>query len=140
MKGRRILNIYILTICTIFSLPCSLFAKILAGPYLQNPDKNGIKIRWISDDGKPGTIFYGVNLENKITNSDGEWLKRFNCFLHEVSLTNLQPATQYYYRIESGDFKTDQFSFKTAPQRFWKRLMKFVWLLLNLSRQQNLLN
>lgn len=116
MQRRKILNPYLLVIFTILFQPHSLFAKIIAGPYLQSPNRSGIIIKWISDDGKPGTIYYGLNLEKKIVVKNVQKIESLYCYVHEARITKLKPATKYFYKLESGDYKSSTFSFKTKPK------------------------
>lgn len=90
-------------------------AKILAGPYLQNPTSTSITIRWISDDGGASLVQYGADLKLVAKGANGDFYKKLGSYLHEVTLSGLQPNTRYPYRIHSNGALSSQYSFKTAP-------------------------
>lgn len=96
-------------------------------PYLQMMSSNAVTLRWQSEKEFVGAVRYGLSHEQlsnieKETNSDEE---------HEVRLTNLKPATKYFYSVGDGvksAFSGKTFWFKTAPlakansnepSRFW---------------------
>ncbi|MCW8901437.1 MAG: metallophosphoesterase family protein [Gammaproteobacteria bacterium] len=84
------------------------------GPYLQMPSATSMTIRWQSEKDFVGVVKYGasVNSLNQLQREEGENEE------HEVRLTNLKPATKYYYSIGDGkdiNIKGNDFWFKTAP-------------------------
>ncbi len=90
-------------------------AKILAGPYLQNPTVTSITIRWISDDGAASVVEYGESLKLTATGQNGVFYKKLGSYLHEATIDGLQPNTLYAYRVKSSNTISEQYSFKTAP-------------------------
>jgi predicted phosphodiesterase len=90
-------------------------AKIIAGPYLQNPRSTTITIRWISDDGGKSIVHYGADLKLVAAGPNGIHYVKLGSYLHEVAITGLQPNTRYVYRANSNNTLSDQYSFKTAP-------------------------
>lgn len=93
----------------------SAHAKILAGPYLQNPTPTAITIRWISDDGGASMVNYGADFKLKATGANGSFYKKLGSYLHEVTITGLQPNTRYAYRLSSNGTHSEPYDFKTAP-------------------------
>jgi predicted phosphodiesterase len=90
-------------------------AKILAGPYLQNPTMTSITIRWISDGGGASAVQYGSDLKLTVAGPNGVFYKTLGSYLHEVTINGLQPNTRYAYRVTSNGAGSEQYSFKTAP-------------------------
>jgi predicted phosphodiesterase len=89
-------------------------AKILAGPYLQNPTTTAITIRWISDDGGTSVVQYGADLKLAANGANGVFYKKLGSYLHEVTISGLQPNTRYLYCINSNGALSKQYSLKTA--------------------------
>ena len=95
------------------------------GPYLQMPAPDAITIRWQSEDESLGVVRYGVLPEqlNQVI-QESEAVEE-----HELRLTDLKPATKYYYSIGTKssviyqgrdfNFKTAPVTGKTTPVRFW---------------------
>jgi len=93
-------------------------------PYLQMMSSDAVTLRWQTEKASVGVVRYGEQaqqLELSIKESKaGEE--------HEVRLTQLKPATKYFYSVGSEaeeEFKGKEFWFKTAPikndvpVRFW---------------------
>jgi len=74
-------------------------ARITRGPYLQLGTTNSIVVRWRTDIQTTSTVFYGSspNRLNKNVRSRGLLTE------HAVQLTNLAPATKYYYAFGAAD-------------------------------------
>lgn len=102
-----------LVLLLLISVPAQ--AKILAGPYLQNPTVTSITIRWISDDGHASFVQYGSDLKLTATGPSGIFYKNLGSYLHEVTINGLQPNTRYAYRVKSNGTISEQYHFKTAP-------------------------
>ena len=93
-------------------------------PYLQMMTTDGVTVRWQSEQELVGVVRYGEHAKQldfmaKENTADEE---------HEVRLTQLKPATKYFYSTgneDSESFKGHNFWFKTAPikkespVRFW---------------------
>jgi len=97
-------------------------------PYLQMMSSDAVTLRWQSEKAFSGVVRYGLKVDhlNKIQREIivGEE--------HEIRLTDLQPATKYFYSVGDGgqeNFKGKDFWFKTSPKikadknnnlvRFW---------------------
>jgi hypothetical protein len=72
--------------------------QLLRGPYLQLSTPEAVTIRWRTDIVSSSRVIYGTNLADlNLTN-----LVAGPVTNHEVRLTNLAPATRYYYAISSA--------------------------------------
>lgn len=96
------------------------------GPYLQTATANSIIIKWRTDIATDSKIRYGTTLGNLNQLATDPYLKTD----HEVHITGLNPATIYYYTIETNSsilmdeaadmyFKTSPATGTIAPYRFW---------------------
>lgn len=67
-----------------------------AGPYLHYATQNSMNILWETNYPTTATIEYGTTLpmDKSITIPEAK-------YIHEITLTNLEPATTYYYRVNS---------------------------------------
>ena len=96
-------------------------------PYLQMMASNAVTIRWQSPEKFVGHVRYGTQ-HDQLKSIKAEQKESEE---HEVRLTGLKPATQYFYSVgnqSSAHFKGKNFWFKTAPAaktkdhpqvRFW---------------------
>jgi predicted phosphodiesterase len=95
-------------------------------PYLQMLGSNQATIQWQTNNEEQGVVRYGANLrnlQNTVVETEVD-------SIHKVLLSNLKPATRYYYSVGTKDkiFKggTKEDWFVTAPAagiaapvRFW---------------------
>jgi len=88
--------------------------QIMAGPYLQNVSITGITIMWETNLASDSEVVYGRNtpLVNNVKLDEKK-------NIHEVTLSNLEVETTYFYYIKSdagvsGSVKSDRFTFQTA--------------------------
>ncbi|AQG79886.1 purple acid phosphatase family protein [Spirosoma montaniterrae] len=72
---------------------------LVRGPYLQKATPTSITIRWRTEPASVGVVRFGT-AANQLTQSVGESSPTVD---HEVTLTGLTPATQYFYAIETPD-------------------------------------
>jgi len=100
--------------------------SVIRGPYLQSPTENSIVIKWRTDTESDSKVNYGTSLSNlnltaSVNSVDTE---------HTVKLTDLQPATTYYYQVgntttllttasASYRFKTNPIPGVAVPTRVW---------------------
>ena len=89
--------------------------------YSMTPSVNSVRIVWQTmESASPASVVqYGLtaDLGTSLTGPDG-WLIPGEGYMHEVTVTGLQPSTQYYYRVGDGvNFSADINMTKTAPQR-----------------------
>jgi hypothetical protein len=83
---------------------------ILVLPYLQLPTPTSMTVLWETNRKLPGVVDYGTTPDlgcRTEAKQDG--------VLHEATLTGLQPATCYFYRVRSGPLTSAVYSFRTAP-------------------------
>ena len=96
-------------------------------PYLQMMSAHSVTLRWQSKESNIGVVRYGEQAKalNKTIKENSSVEE------HEIRLTELKPATKYFYSVGSETeekFKGQSFWFKTAPEiqanknkpvRFW---------------------
>lgn len=83
-------------------------------PYLQMMSSDSVTLRWQSEREFAGVVNYGLN-PDQLNNIKKELVIGEE---HEIRLSDLQPATKYFYSAGDGDntkFKGKEFWFKTAP-------------------------
>src|SRR6266567_2927704 len=73
-------------------------AKITRGPMIQYADDQFAVVTWSTDTASQTRVLYGTDANN--LNQVAE--NSYSGTSHRVDLTNLQPATTYYFRIDSG--------------------------------------
>lgn len=99
-------------------------------PMLQTVRGSEMSLQWETDSDPNGTaheIDWGLasTAENTSPSSATLALDATH-FVHRVTLTGLQPETQYVYRVRSGAASSAQFSFRTAPAA--DTSYKMAWL------------
>src|SRR3954469_8372310 len=74
-------------------------ATIIRGPYLQLGTTNSMVVRWRTDLPAGNSVSYGTALDrmNKSARAHGTFTE------HAVQVTNLSPATKYYYSLGAVD-------------------------------------
>lgn len=93
-------------------------------PYSMSPTTTSVKVIWQMAEEAEATeavVFYGTspdNLDRQIT-TDAGWNVEGEGYLHVVTLTDLQPATRYYFTVgASATRRCDKISStKTAPEQ-----------------------
>jgi hypothetical protein len=83
---------------------------IQVGPYLQLPTPTGMTVMWETGVKLPSRVEYGPTQDLGLV-ADGRGEGR----LHEVPLTGLTPASDYFYRVRSGSLVSEIYHFRTAP-------------------------
>ena len=99
--------------------------SVVRGPYLQVVTPTSVIVRWRTDQATDSRVTFGTQantLSQQVTNPP-------STIEHVVSLTGLQPATNYYYAVGStaailsGDtaqhVRTAPLPGSTGPIRFW---------------------
>jgi len=94
------------------SLVAELVANFTRGPFLQNMTTNSVQIAWQTAAPTTGSVVFGKDPENLFSAPDE--LSDTN---HVVTLTNLEPAQTYTYRVYAQDESqvavTDFYNFRT---------------------------
>jgi hypothetical protein len=74
-------------------------ARIIRGPYLQLGTTNSMVVRWRTDLPSGNTVSYGSapNRLNRSARANGSFTE------HAVQITNLAPASKYYYAVGAID-------------------------------------
>ena len=107
-------SISLILICILFSLN-GFTQTVIRGPYLQSPTENTIVIKWRTDAPTNSRVQYGTSLSNLdlVATNNGSNSN------HTITLTNLTPATTYYYSVGNSISQlttpSDSFRFKTNP-------------------------
>ncbi len=103
-------------IISAFSFGSIVFAQsVIRGPYLQSPTESTIVIKWRTDAPTNSKVQYGTSLSNLdlVASSNGSNTN------HTITLTNLTPATTYFYTVGNSTSQlttpSDSFRFKTNP-------------------------
>jgi 3',5'-cyclic AMP phosphodiesterase CpdA len=84
--------------------------KILAGPYLQTAFNNSVTIHWIINKNANSWVEYGIDankLDQKAYGKSAYGL-RPDGRISKVTLHNLKPGQQYFYKIVSNEIKDFQ--------------------------------
>lgn len=83
-------------------------------PYLQMMSSNAVTLRWQSDNKYSAVVRYGLKPGELNQTKYGATAEE-----HEVRLTDLKPATKYFYSVGSKIkefYKGEEFWFKTSPE------------------------
>ncbi len=86
-------------------------------PYIQMLTTDSVIVRWMTEDNQPGIVRYGENREHMLA-IEAEQSPAKN---HIIKLTNLKPATLYYYQVgDAGSAPTSDLGenwFYTHPDK-----------------------
>jgi len=85
--------------------------EITRGPYLQNITCDKAVIMWNTSLSSNSIVEYGLSKEAKWSVASSDPVTK-----HEIKLENLNPETDYYYRVKSDLLISDWFSLKTAAK------------------------
>lgn len=114
LKNISLLSTLLLSLC---STP--IYAqqnRFLVRPYLQDAEPTSIKIMWETSLDGQSMVEWGTTekLGHKTTGIS-EKVTYGTSRLHQVQITGLTRLTNYYYRVKTGNLKSDIFQFKTPP-------------------------
>lgn len=95
-------------------------SSLLWGPYITGTSSTTATINWKMEGSNEGTVEYST--ENDYQMSGGYEFIIYDTAkqLHQVSLSQLKPATPYHYRIVTGDRKTADGTFRTLGGESFK--------------------
>jgi hypothetical protein len=85
-------------------------------PYLQSPTESSVWVTWKTSITSDTQVLYGTDqnaLTSAVTGTTNPLSSTY--YYHSAQLTNLQPNTLYYYRIQSDGQQSQVFRFKTQP-------------------------
>jgi acid phosphatase type 7 len=91
---------------------------LVVGPYLQHGTQTAMTAMWQTTRSASSTVHYGETADCRQSLSTSE-----PAFIHEVTLENLEPETQYFYRVESTveeskeKISSDVWTFTTAVKK-----------------------
>jgi len=97
-------------------------------PFLQTPAANSIYISWHDPQNYFTKVEYGTTIrlgEQTIGSSE---LIYADYYWHTVKLNNLNPNTEYFYRVISPGGSSKIYSFKTQPADDYKGKLRFLLL------------
>ena len=90
-------------------------------PYLSSVTPNSIFITWKTSNQTQSLVEYGNAsglLTNQVNGNCAIWSDNGypnNYYYHTVKLTGLLPNTKYFYKVTSGSFTSQEYSFRTLP-------------------------
>ena len=90
--------------------------EISVQPWLQNADPHQMTVMWETIGGEESLVAWGL------TDTLGQWTEGFsegiedNSFIHTVSIEGLEPATRYYYRVQTDTAVSPVYHFITPPE------------------------
>ena len=85
-------------------------------PYLQTPTPTSMYISWHASPGEESIVEYGTDESlGSVETGTVHIFPDSSRWWHTVKLTNLTPATTYYYKAKTDTFESDIYKFKTPP-------------------------
>lgn len=113
--------------CAIAQAPAILAAQVIEkGPYLQQVDTTSITVCWQTNLEGPSVVEYGTSerlgqsvSEQLTARQRGEQVWAIGgeeqlVAIHQVKIADLRPDMRYYYRVRTGDVRSEVFMFQTA--------------------------
>jgi hypothetical protein len=102
--------------------------QLILVPFLQTPTPNSIYVCWHDTSAAFTRVEYGLTQtlgqattgSSEIVGEPYRW--------HTVKLIELQPNTEYFYRVVSGSGSSAVYSFRTAPGRDFTGKIRFLLL------------
>ena len=88
-------------------------AEIVCGPYLQMPVTTSMGVAWETEHPSDGAIQYGKANGPPL----GSVKAAGNRTMHYAVLEGLQPATEYWYQVTSDGDTSEEWTFRTAPEK-----------------------
>ena len=90
--------------------------EIIIKPYLQDATPSSIIVKWETSTGEESVVEYGLTAKlGKKTKGISYDINFSESRIHEVKLTDLKRFTPYYYRVITGNVKSEVYQFKTPP-------------------------
>jgi hypothetical protein len=108
---------WLLAVLTLL-FPAFLDADIVVAPYLQKPTKTTMTILWWTDSSaKKNFVSYGLKKPLKSVSASNQYVSTMGMWLHQATISGLNPETKYQYKVFSDGFQGEKCFFTTAPQK-----------------------
>ena len=97
-----------------FLFPIELVVK----PYLQNATPNSMHILWETDLNSSSVVEWGQQIFLSESTTGSSFSNYGSSQIHTVELNNLEPNTEYYYRVVVGNYESYSsiYTFITPPE------------------------
>ncbi len=102
-------RIFILLFTFVFSV------NIKVSPYLQDASSHSITIMWETDLNEQSVVEYGLNISLGNIENGSSQISSGLSQIHTVTISNLFPATRYFYKVITGDAISEISNFITPP-------------------------
>lgn len=90
--------------------------QAIVKPYLQDANSSSIKILWETNAGNESLVEYGKSEKLGMKASGNvSFVNYSNSKLHKVILEGLEPETNYFYKVTTGEYSSEIRAFKTPP-------------------------
>ena len=103
---------------SLFLITSLLFSvELVVEPYLQNATPNSMHVLWETDSNSQSIVEWGLYVFLSESTTGSSFSNYGNSRIHTVELADLEPNTQYYYRVVVGNYESysDLYSFITPP-------------------------
>lgn len=102
--------------------------QLVLVPYLQEPTPTSMYVCWHDTLSTATSVDYGITSALGQTTAGSSEVISGAYIWHSVKLTDLQPNTEYHYRVVSGSGSSSIFTFKTLPDSNYKGKIRFLLL------------
>jgi len=102
----------------LFLITSLLFSvELVVEPYLQNATPNSMHVLWETDSNSQSIVEWGLYVFLSESTTGSSFTNYGSSRIHTVELTDLEPNTQYYYRVVVGNYESysELYSFITPP-------------------------
>ena len=103
---------------SLFLITSLLFSvELVVEPYLQNATPNSMHVLWETDSNSQSIVEWGLYVFLSESTTGSSFSNYGSSRIHTVELADLEPNTQYYYRVVDGNYESysDLYSFITPP-------------------------
>lgn len=97
-------------------------------PYLQTPTPTSIYVCWHDTAAAPSSVEYGTSDALGMTTTATSELLSAPYRWHSARLSNLQPDTEYFYRVCSGGGFSPLYSFRSLPAPGYQGKLRMLLL------------
>ncbi len=84
-------------------------------PYLQDAEPTSIRIMWETTNSDESLVEWGTTQALGNSTSGAAFVGSGASRMHDTQLTDLTPATRYYYRVSTNGVQSAIYDFKTPP-------------------------